>query len=200
MIRLLQGNLVSMGVDYVVIVTDSGIGFQVKVPTGSFVYQIAIGDKISIHTSMQIRENDMSLYGFETEDDLNLFELLITVNGVGAKAGMAIMSVLTPSEFIRAIVDSDIKAISKANGVGKKIAQRIVLELKDKIGNLQEDFDVGTLDSVETNVKITSQREEAIMALLSLGYVEALARNAVNSIEDNNLTAEEYIRASLKKM
>lgn len=112
------------------------------IPANSPLYKNIEGETVKVFTSMIVREDDISLYGFSDKESLELFELLITVNGIGAKAAMAIMSVLPQSELKRAIATGDAKAISAANGVGKKTAERVILELKDKVGTF-DDGDLG---------------------------------------------------------
>ena len=123
-----------MGDGTVIIESGSGIGFLVNVPANSHLYKNLEGEDVKVYTHMIVREDDMSLYGFSHKDELELFKLLITVNGVGAKAAMAIMSILPQEELRRAVATGDSKAISAANGIGKKTSERIILELKDKVG------------------------------------------------------------------
>ena len=134
MIRYIKG-IYSMTFENSIIVENaSGIGFEIFVPAGSPLYRYGEGEEIMVYTSMAVKEDDISLYGFHNREALELFELLITVNGIGAKAAMAILSTLSPEELRRAILFEDAKEISRANGVGKKTAERIILELKEKIG------------------------------------------------------------------
>ena len=113
----------------VMIETTSGIGMEIHIPANSPLYKNLEGDTVKVYTSMIVKEDDISLFGFSDRENLELFELLITVNGVGAKAGMSIMGTLPPAELKRAIATGDAKAISAANGIGKKTAERIILEL-----------------------------------------------------------------------
>lgn len=146
---------------------------------------------------MIVREDDMSLYGFSHKDELELFKLLITVNGVGAKAAMAIMSILPQEELRRAVATGDSKAISAANGIGKKTSERIILELKDKVGEFVAEED----KFISSDVTITgNRRSEAVNALLSLGYNRGEAETAVSRIKEDDLTVEEYIMFALRKM
>ena len=120
----------------IIVENASGIGFEIFIPAGSPLYRYGEGEEIMVYTSMAVKEDDISLYGFHNREALELFELLTTVNGIGAKAAMAILSALSPEELRRAILFEDAKEISRANGVGKKTAERIILELKEKIGKM----------------------------------------------------------------
>lgn len=196
MIRSLKGIFYPNIDGSIIVETETGIGFRVYVPANSAVYKYSEGSEVKIFTSMIVREDAMNLYGFSAKDELELFELLITVNGVGAKAGMSIMSIMPPSELKQAIASGDVKAISAANGVGKKTAERIILELKDKV----EAFSVST--DVQANVAavFNDERSEAINALISLGYTKNEAAAAVGSVQGESLTCEEYIKGALKSL
>ena len=145
---------------------------------------------------MIVKEDDISLYGFSDKESLELFELLITVNGVGAKAGMSIMSALPPAELKSAIAMGDAKSISKANGVGKKTAERVILELKDKVG----DFDANAVSLGDVQIVTGDERSEAVAALMALGYNKNEAASAVGKVKDDNLACEDYIKQALKNL
>ena len=141
----------------------------------------------------------MSLYGFESEDGLRLFEQLITVSGVGPKAGLAIMSLGTVSQIKAAIVSKDAKEIAKAQGVGKKTAERVIIDLSDKISS--DPFGVTAEDGLGSNLPATSQtgeRAEAVIALTTLGYTKKEAETAVRSVGKEDLSTEDYIKKALK--
>ena len=167
-----------------------------NLPANSPLYKNLEGEEVRVFTAMLVREDDMSLYGFDNQEELDLFKMLISVSGVGAKAGMSIMSILPPGELKRAMATGDTKAISAANGVGKKTAERVILELKDKVGDYPGAEGV---DSTEP-VVITSERSEAISALVSLGYSRSEAESAVGKIEAEDLPAEQYIMLALRSM
>ena len=147
---------------------------------------------------MIVKEDDISLYGFSDREELELFELLITVSGIGAKGAMSIMSVLSPNALKFAIASGDSKSISKANGVGKKTAERIIIDLKDKVGS----FDEAELDGpIDDKIFVNDDtRSEAKIALISLGYSQQEAENAISKIKGENLTIEDYIKLALKQM
>lgn len=198
MIRYIKG-IYSMNVNGgIVIETSSGIGMEVFLPMNSPIYKYSEGDNIMVYTSMIVKEDDMKLYGFHNRESLEIFELLITVSGVGAKGAMAIVGTLSSEELKRAIAFEDAKEISKANGIGKKTAERIILELKDKIG--KADLNVSSVDIPSGNVASSDSRSEAINALIALGYTKAEAFSAISSINDEGLTSEEYIKKGLKNL
>lgn len=196
MIRFLKGRFHPQTDGTAVIETAGGVGYLVNLPANSPLYKNLEGEEVRVFTAMLVREDDMSLYGFDNQEELDLFKMLISVSGVGAKAGMSIMSILPPGELKRAIATGDTKAISAANGVGKKTAERVILELKDKVGDYPGAEGV---DSTEP-VVITSERSEAISALVSLGYSRSEAESAVGKIEAEDLPAEQYIMLALRSM
>lgn len=196
MIRYLKGKFHPQTDGTAVIETAGGVGYLVSLPANSPLYKNVEGEEVRVYTAMIVREDDMSLYGFENQDELDLFKLLITVSGVGAKAGMSIMGILPPGELKRAIATGDTKAISAASGVGKKTAERVILELKDKVGEYPD----GDLAEASETVVITSERSEAISALTSLGYSRSEAEGAVGKIKEEDLTAEQYIMMALRAM
>lgn len=198
MIRYVKG-IYTMNVNGgIVVETQSGIGMEIFVPANSPVYRYGIGDSIMVFTSMIVKEDDISLYGFHNKESLELFEKLITVSGVGAKGAMAIVGTLSVEELKRAIAFEDAKEISRANGIGKKTAERIILELKDKVGKFEGELPAAALGE---DVSISADsRSEAVTALVALGYTKAEAFNAVASVNDESLTSEEYIKKALKNL
>lgn len=180
-----------------VIVECGGIGYEVFVPTGSPFYTAGPGERVRVYTAMMVKEDDVSLYGFSSEAGLDLFKKLITVSGVGAKAAVAILSAAPEDEIRKAIVYEDAETITRAKGVGKKMAQKIVLELKDKVGD----------EGLEAAAALTAagagssdERIEAVDALISLGYSKVEASEAMARIKDEDLSAEEYIKLALKEI
>lgn len=186
----------------IVVESTSGIGFEINVPAGSPLYRYGEGEEILVYTAMMVKEDDISLYGFHNRESLELFRLLITVNGIGAKAAMAIMGSMSSDELRQAIMFEDVKAVSKANGVGKKTAERLILELKDKVGGLGAGTDgtelVAAADSV--NEAAENGRTQAIEALIALGYSKAEAFGAVARVSEDGLSCEEYIKKALKTL
>ena len=196
MIRFIKGIFHPGFNGEVIIESASGLGFEVNIPANSPLYKKMEGEEVKVFTSMIVKEDDVSLYGFSDKESLELFELLITVNGVGAKAGMAIMSAMPPAEVRRAIGMGDAKSISKANGVGKKTAERIILELEDKVGSFDED----AISFGDVVLSTSDERSEAVAALMALGYNKNEATNAVGKVKDDSLSCEDYIKQALKNL
>lgn len=196
----------------IVVETSSGIGFEINIPAGSPLYKYGEGEEITVFTAMIVKEDDISLYGFHNRESLDLFRLLITVSGIGAKGAMSIMGSMSADELRRAIMFEDVKEISKANGVGKKTAERLILELKDKIGKLGGTADADSTGSLASLGGAADYmygaaangaedaRTEAIYALVSLGYSKAEAFAAVSRVPEEGLTGEEYIKRALKSL
>ena len=204
MIKYIKGYYAMTLAGGIVVETSSGIGFEINIHAGSPLYKYGEGEEITVFTAMIVKEDDISLYGFHNRESLDLFRMLITVSGIGAKGAMSIMGSMSADELRRAILFEDVKEISKANGVGKKTAERLILELKDKIGKLG-----GTSDAVAGSAVISGAsadagaddaRTEAIYALVSLGYSKAEAFGAVSKVLDEGLTGEEYIKRALKSL
>lgn len=199
MIRYVKG-IYGMAVNGgIVVETSSGIGFEIFLPVNSPIYKYSEGDNIMVYTSMIVKEDSMTLYGFHNRESLDIFELLITVSGVGAKGAMAIVGTLSSEELKRAIAFEDAKEISRANGIGKKTAERIILELKDKVAKLDGKTPTGVAVSDVTSSSADS-RTEAISAMVALGYTKAEAFSAVSAVNDEGLTSEEYIKKALKNL
>ena len=197
MIGYIKGNFHPMPDGTVIIENSSGIGFSVNVPSGSPIYKEPEGAEVKVYTSMQVREDDISLYGFMDKEDLEMFELLITVNGIGAKGAMSIMSVLPGNQLKNAIASGDAASICKANGVGKKTADRAILELKDKIGVFVETATEGGVILDDTP---GDARSEALAALISLGYSRNEAASVISKIKGEELGVEDYIKQALKRL
>ena len=194
----------------IIVENASGIGFEIFIPAGSPLYRYGEGEEIMVYTSMAVKEDDISLYGFHNREALELFELLTTVNGIGAKAAMAILSALSPEELRRAILFEDAKEISRANGVGKKTAERIILELKEKIGKMSAGFgdSAAAADFAGEAAAVGGSgdgsggdnRVEAINALIALGYSKAEAFSAISQVPEEGLSCEDYIKKALKHL
>ena len=197
MIGYIKGYFHPMPDGTVIIENNSGIGFSVHVPAGSAIYKMPEGSEVKVFTSMQVREDDISLFGFTDKEDLELFELLITVSGIGAKGAMSIMSALPGPLLKRAIASGDSASICKAQGVGKKTAERLILELKDKVGVFAEiDSDVVVpLEDIPGDAL-----SEAVSALVALGYSRNEAASVLSKVRGTNLSVEEYIKAALKSL
>ena len=151
--------------------------------------------EVFVYTAMMVREDDVSLYGFDNKESLTLFRRLLTVNGVGAKAAMAILSAMPAAEVKKAIVFEDTAMLARANGIGKKTAQRIVLELKDKLDDVGG---LATVETVEKAVPASNEKAEAIDALMNWGFSRSEAISALAGVKEENLSVEEYIKAALR--
>ena len=197
MIYCLTGKIVKKNLDSVVI-SCGGVGYLAQVPASVAGSLPGVGRETTLYTVMNVTENDVSLYGFATEQQQTCFEMLTAVSGVGPKVGLAILSVMDPDRVALAISAGDHKAFKAANGVGPKLAQRIVLELKDKVGKgLVEGV---TLENVSTAAAQTNAAaSQAIAALVSLGYGQSDAALMVAKI-DPTLPVEEIIKLALRSM
>ncbi len=204
MIKYIKGYYAMTLSGGIVMETPSGIGFEINIPAGSPLYKYGEGEEITVFTAMIVKEDDISLYGFHNMESLDLFRMLITVSGIGAKGAMAIMGSMSADELRRAILFEDVKEISKANGIGKKTAERLILELKDKIGKLAGASDTALSTAGMTETALAAEagdaRTEAICALVSLGYSKAEAFSAVAKVPEEGLTGEEYIKRALKSL
>ena len=198
MIRFLKGEYLYYENGAIVVGTPSGIGFRVYVSDTSSLLTAREGDEISVYTYMQVKEDGMALFGFPDSDSLALFEQLITVKGVGPKAGLAIMSLGTPAQIKGVISGGDAASIAMAPGIGKKTAERVILELKDKVTAIPlegEDLSAGLAPAAAPG---SGERGEAVVALTTLGYSKKEAEGAVGSVPEEDLSAEEYVRKALK--
>ena len=195
MIDCLTGKILKKTPDTVVI-SCGGIGFAVQVPAATGGSLPAPGREATLYTVMNVTENDVSLYGFATEDQRACFKMLTAVTGVGPKAGLAILSVMTPEKVALAASSGDHKAFTKASGVGPKLAQRITLELKDKVGKgLAEG--TGFASDAYAAPAPSSAPAQAVAALVSLGYTPSDAAAAVARV-DETLPVQDIIKVALR--
>ncbi len=195
MFYYISGTLALKGEGYVVI-DANGIGYKILTSVYSLEKLSGAGE-VKMYTYMYIREDICDLYGFASEEELNMFTLLISVSGIGPKAAVAILSTMSPSDVALAIVSGDTKAITRAQGVGPKVAQRILLELKDKIKNEQMlSGAVSGDDAVPVSFGVSN---EAVEALCVLGYSSIEAKQALSGI-DMNMDLELIIKEALKKL
>ena len=185
MIAFVRGTAVDM-TENSVIVEAGGIGYEIYM-TGTDLSQIHMGEEVKIHTYFNVRENAMQLYGFRSKDDLQMFKLLLGVNGVGPKAAVGVLAGITADELRFAILSDDVKTLSKAPGIGKKTAQKLILELKDKM-KLEDAFELKLAHEQEKAVaglgEISDGRQEAVEALVALGYSSTDALRAVRKVTD----------------
>ena len=195
MYAYIKGTLEIKGTDYIVVETG-GIGYKIFAPLTTIDKLGEIGTNVKVFTHHHVREDNISLYGFTTLEELRMFELLIGVSGVGAKSATAILSNITPSKFALSVISNDIKELTKLPGIGAKSAQRIILELKYKLKSEESiaadgDFEIQTAIGKDDNI------HEAISALQVLGYPVKEATKAATSFDATGLTIEEIIKKAL---
>lgn len=185
---------------YLVVIDCGGVGYACKT-TNNTLSSLKKGQRGRVYTYLNVGEDVFDLYGFATQNELNSFKLLIGVSGVGPKAALAILSVGTPETLAMAIVTGDEKTLTAAPGVGKKLAQRIILELKDKMSKeVSAGFDFSGGKSASLPVAFSNKASEAAQALAALGYSSNEVSAALKGVDVENLPLEEIIRQSLKKM
>lgn len=197
MLYNLKGTLTVSDVNFIV-VECGGVGFKCFTTLNTVKEIGRVGDKVNVFTHLAVREDSMDLYGFASLSELDAFKLLITVSGIGPKAAVSILSELSPDRLALCIASGDSKAITRAQGVGKKTAERVVLELKDKMGSISSDDasqDVASASSVMQG----SSSAEAVEALVALGYSQSDAAVVVGSM-DKSLSVDEMIRQGLKQL
>lgn len=190
----IKGTLVQKGDNYLV-VDANGVGYMIYTSLTSLADVGETGRNVTMYTYLHVREDVMDLYGFATIEEKNMFMHLISVSGVGPKAALAILSVTTPAKFAVAVVTNDVKTITKASGVGPKMAQRVILELKDKLKTEELEIDADE----DTGEIPSDNKNEAISALIVLGYSPSDAQKAVKGI-DGTLNVEEIIKKALSSL
>ncbi len=200
MYSYIRGALAEVETDHIVIDVN-GIGYNIYVPVNCYDYLPGLGEECKIHTYLHVREDAMILYGFLTKDDLELFKQLITVSGIGPKGAIGILSALSADDLRFAILAGDSKAISKAPGIGAKTAQRVILELKDKM-SLEDAFekklDNAKMPQVSSNNQV---KNDAVLALNALGYSSSESLKAVSKVEITpDMDVEDVLKQALKHM
>ena len=199
MIYCLTGKIVKKSMNAVVL-SCGGVGYYAQCPASVAGALPGVGKEATIYTVMSVTENDVSLYGFATEQQQACFEMLTAVSGVGPKVGLAILSVMEPDRVALAISAGDHKAFKAASGVGPKLAQRIVLELKDKVAKgLVDGISLEDVAGASADTQASQGSSQAIAALVSLGYSQSEAALAVSKI-DAALPVEEIIKLALRSM
>ena len=188
MIASLHGKLESLGSDWAVI-NVNGIGFKVYMPTSTLSTLSSIGKEVHLYTHLVMREDSATLYGFGTAEELELFQILLGVSGLGAKISLAILSAMSVDQASMAIATGSIDLLTTVPGIGKKTAERLILELKDKIG-------AGLIAAPAT--QLAQENAEVIAALTSLGYSLSEASRAVATLPSSDLTLEEKVKLALQ--
>ena len=197
MFEYIKGILQYVGTDFCVIDVN-GVGFKIYTSHITAARIGNSGDTVTLYTHMNVKEDEISLFGFSSREELSVFNMLIGVSGVGPKVGVAILTAMSPSEFSLAVATGDFKTISKSKGVGPKLAQRIVLELKDKIS---KDIKAETQDMQETFEPVPTGyiSNDAISALMVLGYSSKEAGKIVSKVYKDGMTLEETVKQALKQ-
>lgn len=193
MFAYIKGTLEIKSINYVV-VENSGIGYKIYMSQKSIGTIGNVGENVKVYTHYHVREDDISLYGFNSEEELRMFEILINVSGVGVKSALTMLSDITPASFAMAVINDDVTRLTKVPGVGRKTAQRLILELKDKL----KSEDIFGEQIEETSIKEKEIDNDAIIALQVLGYNKKEIEQALEKIEAKNLSVEETIKTALK--
>lgn len=201
MISYIQGELAALEDDKI-IVDVGGVGYGIYMSAQTMSLLPRPGSQVKIHTYMNVKEDCMQLFGFLTGDDLQVFKLVIGVNGIGPKGGLSILSQLTPDDLRFAVVSNDVKAICAAPGIGKKTAEKLILELKDKL-SIEDVLEKGFSDENNSQVQSGNSeiQQDTVQALIALGYGSTEALKAVKQVEiTEGMNTESVLRQALKHM
>lgn len=178
----------------------NGIGYEIDAPMGTFYHLPEVGKEVTLYTHFIAREDGQYLFGFYSKEERSLFRTLLKVNGVGPRLALTILSSIEPNDFVRAVMNNDTESLVRLPGVGKKTAERLIIEMRDKVSawtpaamppELFAENKTGTRNQISS---------DAISALISLGYKPQEASKAVSKVDDGKLTSEEIIRNALKEM
>lgn len=199
MLAYIKGILEAKYNDYVVI-DVGGLGYKIFMSTTAIDKLEEIGKEVKVHTYFRIREDDISIFGFNTKDELRMFELLLSVSGIGAKTSLNMLATVNPSQFALAVISGDVTKLTQIPGIGKKSAERIILELKDKMKTEQKNVKVDNSKNSELKEVIIQDDRigEAMSALLVLGYNRKEVDKVFEKIDKTNLSVEEIIKKGLK--
>ncbi len=198
MIGFLRGKLIAKAPPQLVLDVQ-GVGYEVDAPMTTFYALPAIGEEVRLHTHLVVREDAQILFGFAAEQDRLMFRTLIKVNGVGPKLALTILSGQSAEEFHQCIQNSDTQALVRLPGVGKKTAERLIIEMRDRLPSLEDDNDRSTLPDTLISGRVSaSPKQEAITALCALGYKPNEASRMVQVVATDDLACEEMIRLALQ--
>ena len=199
MLAFVKGCLADTGRDYVVL-DNQGIGYLIYTPSSVLENLPPMGQTVKMYTYMYVREDQLTLYGFLNRDDLHIFKLLIGVSGIGPKGALGILSCISPNEFRFAVMSGDSKTIAKAPGIGPKTAQKLIIELKDKL-KLEDMFEENPQEVSGISHAGSNAEKETIMALVALGYSETEAFKAVQKVDGTpDMNGETLLKLALKQM
>ncbi len=200
MIQYITGRLTAVEEDQILVETG-GIGYGIYMPASAMANLPSIGEEVLIHTYLNVKEDDLQLFGFLTREDLEIFQQLITVSGIGPKGALGILSVLSTDDLRMAVLSNDVKAIASAPGIGKKTAEKLILELKDKL-SIEDVLDHASGTGTGVNLASVSDSEtvsDAVQALVALGYGNSEALRAVRQVEISpDMSVNEVLKNALK--
>ena len=195
MFSYIKGTIEAKTQNYIILETG-GIGYKIFMSDTAINKLGEIGQIVKVHTYVKVREDDISIYGFNTNEELRMFELLLSVSGIGAKSAIAILSNISPSSFALAVITNNVGEIKKLPGIGPKTAQRIILELKDKLKTEESIEEDSTLE-LNGAIKEDNKVQEATSALQVLGYSQKEIEKAMQNVDKDNLSVEDIIRKGL---
>jgi Holliday junction DNA helicase RuvA len=197
LIAYLEGKLIEKNPTHLILEVG-GVGYSVNIPVSTYSNLVETGETVKVLTYQHVREDELKLYGFSTKPEKGLFELLISVNGVGPRLALSILSCVSVNEFQRSVLQEDLDSLTTIAGVGKKKALRLIVELKEKLGKI----DLGVKKDLEEKETVSvSAQDEALSALVSLGYTKPDAKKALERVIkdiDEVLPVEELIKRALK--
>ncbi|MBR1803052.1 MAG: Holliday junction branch migration protein RuvA [Clostridia bacterium] len=201
MIAFIKGNLEAKSKGYIVIEV-AGIGYKIYMPESAIAKLGEVGSNVKVYTFMRVREDDISLYGFITNEELRMFELLLSVSGIGAKGALTILSNVSPSQFALAVISNDVNVLKKLPGIGPKTAQRVILELKDKLKKEQDIMQGEEQENSALQVAIQDDEKigEAVSALQVLGYSRKEIADSLANVDMASLSVEDIIRRGLSNL
>ena len=197
MFAYIKGSLEMKYKNYVVI-DVGGLGYKIFMSENAINTLGEIGEIVKVHTYYRVREDDISIFGFKTQEELRMFELLLGVSGVGAKSALVMLSCIEPSEFAIAVISNNVKLLTQVPGIGVKSAQRIILELKDKLKSEQSELDQEKIESAKAkSAKVNENIQEAISGLMVLGYSRKEIEKAFEHLNIESLSVEDLIKKGL---
>ena len=199
MLAYIKGSLEVKTTGYVVVETN-GIGYKIFMSETAIQRLSEIGSTVKIHTYMRVREDDISIYGFNTNEELRMFEMLLSVSGIGAKSAITILSNISPSSFALAVISNDVNTLKKLPGIGVKSAQRVILELKDKLKTEEAIAKNAPTEEIKIAIHEDEKLSEAIAALQVLGYSRKEIETAMQKIDTTTLSVEDIIRKCLSNL
>lgn len=198
MFAYIKGSLEMKFKDYLVI-DVGGLGYKIFMSENAINSIGQVGDIVKVFTYYRVREDDISIYGFKTQEELRMFELLLSVSGVGAKSALSMLSCIEPSEFALAVISNNVKVLTQIPGIGNKSAQRIILELKDKLKAEQTEQTESTAKTSTSKsvIEANNDVQEAISGLMVLGFVRKDIEKAFEHLDVNSLSLEDLIKKGL---